>query len=75
MREWAQRDEVLVLLERFEANHPSDPRHYYLSLLGTHPDHRGRGKGMSLLAANLAWIDGQGFPTRPMTWRLEARAR
>jgi GNAT superfamily N-acetyltransferase len=56
-------DDVLVLLERFEANHPSDPPHYYLSLLGTHPDHRGRGKGMSLLAANLAWIDGQGFPT------------
>ena len=37
-------DDVLVLLERFEANHPSDPQHYYLSLLGTHPDHRGRSR-------------------------------
>ena len=29
-------------------------------LLGTHPDRRGRGKGMGLLAANLAQIDEQG---------------
>ncbi len=56
-------DPVLILLERFEANHPRHPPHYYLSLLATHPDHRGQGKGMGLLAANLAWIDEQGFPT------------
>jgi GNAT superfamily N-acetyltransferase len=55
-------DDVLVLLDRFEANHPRDTPHYYLSLLGTHPDHRGQGKGMGLLAANLAQIDEQGFP-------------
>jgi hypothetical protein len=39
-------DHVLALLDRFEANHPRHAPHYYLSLLGTHPDHRGRGKGM-----------------------------
>jgi GNAT superfamily N-acetyltransferase len=50
-------DAVLELNERFEANHPHDPRHYYLSLLATHPDHRGRGKGMGLLAENLAMLD------------------
>ena len=55
-------DDVLVLLERFEANHPRDRRHYYLSLLGTHPDHRGHGKGMGLLAANLAELDEQEVP-------------
>ena len=55
-------DDVLVLLDRFEAAHPRDTPHYYLSLLGTHPDHRGQGKGMGLLAANLAQIDEQGFP-------------
>src|SRR6516164_8835559 len=55
-------DDVLVLLDRFEANHPRATPHYYLSLLGTHPDHRGQGKGMGLLAANLAHIDEQGFP-------------
>jgi GNAT superfamily N-acetyltransferase len=56
-------DDVLTLLDRFEANHPRHAPHYYLSLLGTHPDHRGRGKGMGLLAANLAQIDELRCPT------------
>jgi GNAT superfamily N-acetyltransferase len=56
-------DDVLTLLDRFAANHPADEPHYYLSLLGTHPDHRGHGKGMGLLAANLAQIDAMGVPT------------
>jgi GNAT superfamily N-acetyltransferase len=55
-------DDVLELVERFEANHPRDEPHYYLSLLGTHPQHRGKGKGMTLLAANLAQIDEQVMP-------------
>jgi GNAT superfamily N-acetyltransferase len=50
-------DEVEVLLEGFESNHPHEEEHFYLSLLGTHPDHRGLGKGMGLLAATLAQID------------------
>ncbi len=58
----AHADDVLTLLDRFDASHPRDTPHYYLSLLGTHPDHRGQGKGMGLLAANLALIDEQGFP-------------
>lgn len=58
----AHADEVLVLLDRFDANHPRGVAHYYLSLLGTNPDHRGNGKGMGLLAANLAQIDAEGFP-------------
>jgi GNAT superfamily N-acetyltransferase len=55
-------DDVLTLLDTFEANHPRHAPHYYLSLLGTHPDHRGQGKGMGLLAANLAQIDVTGMP-------------
>jgi len=55
-------DDVLTLLERFEAHHPHDTPHHYLSLLGTHPDHRGQGKGMALLAANLAQLDELGMP-------------
>jgi GNAT superfamily N-acetyltransferase len=55
-------DDVLTLLDRFEANHPRQPPHYFLSLLGTHPDHRGNGKGMRLLAANLTRIDELGMP-------------
>jgi GNAT superfamily N-acetyltransferase len=55
-------DDVLTLIERFDSNHPHDEPHYYLSLLGTHPDHRGQGKGMKLLAANLAQLNEMGMP-------------
>jgi GNAT superfamily N-acetyltransferase len=54
--------EVLTLLERFEDSHPNGRPHYYLSLLGTHPDYRGKGLGMALLADNLARIDSEGMP-------------
>jgi GNAT superfamily N-acetyltransferase len=54
--------EVIELLARFEASHPADEPHYYLSLLGTHPDHRGWGLGMDLLGENLARIDEQAMP-------------
>jgi GNAT superfamily N-acetyltransferase len=55
-------DDVLTLLDRFNSNRPRQRPHYYLSLLGTHPDHRGRGKGMGLLVANLAQIDELKMP-------------
>lgn len=55
--------EVLELLERFEAAQPEDPPHYYLSLLGVHGDHRGKGIGMRLLAENIARFDAEGVPT------------
>ena len=54
--------DVLGLLARFEASHPRTEPHYYLSLLGTHPDHRGRGLGMALLAHNLALVDAERLP-------------
>lgn len=54
--------EVAELLERFDSSHPTGEPHYYLSLLGTHPDHRGKGIGMALLAENLALIDAEGMP-------------
>lgn len=43
-------DSYVDLLARFDASHPREEPHFYLSLLGTHPDHRGRGIGMWLLA-------------------------
>jgi GNAT superfamily N-acetyltransferase len=55
-------DDVLVLLDRFDSNHPRGEPHYYLSLLGTHPNHRGHGKGIGLLVANLARLDELGMP-------------
>ena len=54
--------EVLSLFERLASAHPQQPPHYYLSLLGTHPHHRGKGLGMALLADNLARIDSEGMP-------------
>jgi GNAT superfamily N-acetyltransferase len=53
----ADLDEVMAL---FGDAHPQAEPHYYLSLLGTHPAHRGQGLGMQLLADNLAAIDRTG---------------
>lgn len=55
-------EDVLTLVESFDSNHPREEPHYYLGLLGTHPDHRGQGTGMRLLAANLEEIDALGMP-------------
>jgi GNAT superfamily N-acetyltransferase len=54
--------DYLELLSRFEAAHPRAEPHYYLSLLGTHPDHRGKGIGMRLLARGLEQIDAEHLP-------------
>jgi len=53
---------VQHLLDSFEANHPHEPPHYYLSLLATHPDHAGKGLGVGLVADNLAEIDAADPP-------------
>jgi GNAT superfamily N-acetyltransferase len=53
---------VLDAFERFDAAHPKGEPHYYLSLLATHPDHRGQGLGMGLLAATLERIDAECAP-------------
>lgn len=50
-----------ALWERFSAHHPHGEPHAYLSLLATHPDHRGRGIGQVLLAEGLARFDAQGL--------------
>jgi GNAT superfamily N-acetyltransferase len=52
---------VLETFDRFEEAQPIGS-YYYLSLLATHPDRRGRGLGMALLADNLARIDAEGRP-------------
>lgn len=54
--------EVLGILEEFEAAHPREQPHYYLSLLGTADRHRGQGIGIALLAENLRVIDEDGAP-------------
>jgi GNAT superfamily N-acetyltransferase len=54
--------EVAELLCRFDQAHPRNEPHYYLSLLGTRDEHRGRGLGMALLKENLARIDAEHMP-------------
>ena len=54
--------EIQELYDRFETNHPTAEPHAYLSLLATHPDHRGRGVGQALLAEMLRRWDGLGAP-------------
>jgi GNAT superfamily N-acetyltransferase len=53
----SEEDNFHELLRRFDVAHPRAEPHYYLSLLGTHPDHRGQGLGMRLLAHDLELID------------------
>lgn len=50
------------LWQRFDETHPHGEAHMYLSLLATHPAHRGQGIGQRLLAENLARFDAEGLP-------------
>ena len=50
------------LTARFEVNHRHDVPHAYLSLLATHPDYRGGGIGMALLADDLRRLDALHLP-------------
>ena len=54
--------DVAELMRRFDQAHPRTEPHYYLSLLGSHRAHRGRGIGMALLKENLARIDADHMP-------------
>jgi GNAT superfamily N-acetyltransferase len=53
---------ILEAIEIFESIQPAEEEHFFLSMLGTHPDHAGHGIGMALLAANLEEIDATGAP-------------
>ena len=55
-------DHYVELLGRFDAAHPRAEPHYFLTLFGTHPDHRGQRIGMRLLAHDLELIDAEHMP-------------
>ena len=52
---------IMEIYGQLDTARPDEP-HFYLSLLGTHDEHRGRGLGMGLLAESLARIDALGEP-------------
>ena len=54
-----RRDVLLEAFDSFEAAHPRNDPHYYLSLVGTRSDARGRGIGTELLSMNLTRIDDE----------------
>jgi GNAT superfamily N-acetyltransferase len=58
----AGQEAMFALWDRFDSNHPQTEPHVYLSLLATHPDHRGKGIAQALLRENLAEHDRQGLP-------------
>lgn len=51
----------LPVLARMEKVHPKEP-HWYLAVLGTDPDHQGKGIGRDLLAPVLERCDHEGLP-------------
>ena len=53
---------VINGFELFDRAHPREVPHFYLTLLGTRAEHRGRGYGLDLLAGNLRRIDEAGMP-------------
>ncbi|MER5867540.1 GNAT family N-acetyltransferase [Kitasatospora sp. NPDC002040] len=52
-------DGIVRIGDQLEQARPADP-HFYLTLLGTHAAHRGKGLGMGLVAEGLARIDELG---------------
>jgi ribosomal protein S18 acetylase RimI-like enzyme len=56
-------DAMFALWDRFDESHPHDEPHAYLSLLATHPDHRGHGIAQALVREVLADLDARGIPT------------
>jgi ribosomal protein S18 acetylase RimI-like enzyme len=52
---------LAVMGQAVEAAHPVEP-HWYLGVIATLPDHRGRGLGSALLAASLEVVDATHQP-------------
>ena len=51
----------LRVLGRMEKVHPKEP-HWYLAVLGTAPDHQGKGLGSAMMAPILSRCDEEGLP-------------
>jgi len=52
----------LNVMNALDANHPHEPDHYYLLMIGVHADHQGQGLGSTILAKALETVDAEGMP-------------
>ena len=52
---------ILKGLAVLDKNHPDDQPHYYLGVLGTDPDHQGKGVGSALMQPILERCDTEGL--------------
>ena len=53
---------ILKVMSALEENHPHEPDHYYLFMIGVHADHQGQGLGSTILAKTLETVDAEGMP-------------
>lgn len=53
---------ALKVMNALDANHPHEPDHYYLFMIGVHADHQGKGLGSTILAKTLETVDAEGMP-------------
>ena len=58
----ARGDEVVEAVAQFELAHPRDEPHWYLSVVATHPEHRGGRLGVGLIEHQLVRIDAIHLP-------------
>lgn len=52
---------AIRMIGEVEAAHPVEPPHWYLAILGTHPDHQGSGVGSSLIRSVTDRCDQEGL--------------
>lgn len=52
---------AMSVLSRMEKEHPKEP-HWYLAILGTDPEHQGKGIGAALMGPALETCDTEGIP-------------
>ncbi len=69
---------IIEVMDAVEKNHPKEPEHYYLFMLGVDSGFQGQGLGSSLLAATLDMVDREGVPaylenSNPKNTRLYER--
>jgi ribosomal protein S18 acetylase RimI-like enzyme len=53
---------AIEVYARLEEVHPTEPLHWYLAILGTHPDWQGSGIGTALMEPVLSRADAQALP-------------